>query len=343
MNSLKTLLTVGLVALPFQALSMDEPSGCDAGEKELKFSIVTSVHGHTKGEAALALAASLNEQLDGEYCMKVYGSSELYPDDQTLFDAMQRGEIHFAAPSLSKLLSMSEKFALFDLPFLFDGPLHALEFINSDAAFGILGDLEDDGFKGLSFWTNGMRHFSATVPMRAPTDASGMTFRVQSSSEITLAMLDRMEVEGQRLAFKDVYDNLANGTVQGQQNTWSNIETKSFYTVQAATTETSHTYLGYAVIVTQDFLDGLDAETRQIITDTVSLVTHERNRFAFELNQMSRQNILEDEGIILTLNDAERQAWRDAFAPIIAQFKPQIGAELVDEAIRINAETRPFD
>ena len=341
MKALKTLLALGLLALPSQVLA--DPNGCDANEKELKFSIVTAVNGHTKGEAAKALAASLNQQLEGKYCLKVYGSAELYDDNDDLFDAMRNGEVQFAAPSISKLTGMGEKFNLFDLPFLFDGPLHALEFLNSDAAQDILQELNDDGFTGLGFWTNGMRHFSATVPMRQPTDASGLTFRVQSGSPIMAAMLNEMGVEPKKLAFKDVYDNLASGAVQGQENTWSNIDTKRFYEVQSSTTETSHLYLGYVVMASTTFLEGLDPESRKIILDTIALVTHERNRFAFELNQISRQNVLDDDGIILTLTDDEREMWREAFAPVFAKFKPQIGADLVDEAIRINANTNPFN
>ena len=341
---LRSLMAAGLAALLVpMAASASDADGCDPGEEILKFSLVTSVKGHPKGEAATLFADRINAQLDGRYCLQVYGSSELYSDNEDLWDAMLRGEVHFAAPGLPKLQVFSKAFMLTDLPFLFDGPLHAMEFFSSDAAEGMLAGLEDDGFTGLGFWANGMRQFSSTVPLRDPRDAEGQTFRMQSNSPVTLAMLEVMGVDGMKLKFSEVYDNLANGTVQGQQNTFSNIQSKMFYTVQAATTESNHTYLGYAVMTPTAWFAGLDPEVQKVMRDTFALVTHERNRFAFEINQERRRDIIDDDGIVLRLSPAELQTWRDAFAPVVDRYRDEIGAELVTEAQRINAETKPFD
>ena len=320
-----------------------DPAGCDTGEQVLKFSIVTALQGHPKGEAVIAYADQINAEFDGRFCMEVYGNSELYPDDETLFAALDAQEIHFAAPSLSKFGQYTRKMDLFNLPFLFDGPLHALAFLQSDAV-GLLGDeVEDAGYPVLGYLSNGMRQFSATVPLRLPGDAEGLTFRVSSSSPITAQVLDVMGVTPKQLSFSKVFDALDSGEVQGQENTWSNIATKEFYLVQAGVTETNHTYLGYPMIASGAFFDSLDDETRERFIELAKLTAHERNRFAFELNQISRQDIIDDEGLIFTLTDQELQAWRDAFAPVFAAFRDDIGADLVDAAIRINAETDPFN
>ncbi len=339
MKFLSTLVAATLVA-PFMAAA--DPTGCDGNEEVLKFSVVTSLKGHPKGEAAMTYAAAINEQLNGSYCIEVYGNSELY-DDAEGFVALEQGDLHFAAPSLAKFGDYTQKMDLFNLPFLFDGPLHALEFLQSDEVEQLSDEVTNAGFPVLSYWSNGMRQFSATVPMRRPGDAEGLTFRVSSSSPITAAVLDTMGITPKKLSFSKVYDALASGEVQGQENTWANIATKEFYRVQAAVTESNHTYLGYAMITSQRFLDSLDPETRAVFVDTAKLVAHERNRFAFELNQQQRQNILDDDGIILRLTPTEMQEWRDAFAPILERFKPSIGAELVETAVRINAEADPFN
>ena len=330
------------------ALSMAAPAaategGCEAGETVLRFSVVTALEGHPKGEAAMAFAEMVNEQLNGRYCVEVYGNAELYDDNDELFAAMVAGEVHFAAPSMSKLGSFTDVFMLFDLPFLFDTGLHAMEFFDSEAAQAMFDEVRDDGLEPMGFWSNGMRHFSATVPMRLPGDAAGLKFRVQSGSPIMAAMLDVMGVEAVSLPFSQVYENLADGTVQGQENSWSNIYTKGFYLEQAATTETNHLYLGYLVLTTTGFMDGLEADARKIIEDAMALTTHERNRFAFEINQSRRQDIIDDDGVIIELTPDEIQAWRDAFAPVFASFRDTIGGDLIDEAVRINAEADPFN
>ena len=341
MNRLTKLLTLAAMALPVAATA--DPTGCDAGEEVLKFSVVTALQGHPKGEAALAYADYINAEMDGRYCVEVYGRSELFPDDDTLFEAMLDGEVHFAAPAFAKISGYSPKADIFNLPFLFDGPLHTLEFLQSEEINQISDEMADDGFVALGYISNGMRQFSSTIPMRLPGDAEGQTFRVSSSSPITAAVLDTMGIEPMKLKFSEVYDNLSNGTVQGQENTFANIETMRFYEVQAAVTETNHTYIGYPMITSQDFLESLDPATRAVFEIGAQLVSHERNRFAFELNQISRRNIVEDGGAVIALTPAEMQTWRDAFAPILDEFKPAIGAEFVDAAIRINAAADPYN
>ncbi|NJM81208.1 MAG: DctP family TRAP transporter solute-binding subunit [Tabrizicola sp.] len=304
---------------------------------------MTAVKGHPKGEAALAFATAINRKFQGKYCVVVYGDSELFKDDYTLFEAMKRGEVTFAAPSVDVLNKFTPKSTLFSLPFLFDSPLHALAFTDSDVAQSILADFADDGFHAFGFWSGGMRQMSATVPIRSVRDAEGLTFRVSSDSPVTAAVYEAMGVKTIEMPFAEVYDALASGKVQGQENTWSNIDTRGFYKVQAAVTETNHNYLGYVTLTTTAFLDSLPEAERKVFVDTMRLVSHERNGFAFELNQLSRQAIIEDGGVIISLSKEELAGFRAAFKPVFDRFKGQIGAELVDQAIAINATTKPFE
>lgn len=315
---------------------------CDDGETVLKFSLVTKLRGHPKGEAALAWADMINSEMQGELCMEVYPSSELY-DDNDVFGALLSNDVQIAAPSASKFKDYSELLTLFDVPFLFDSALHVDEFLRAtDAPARFSASIEDDGFVMLGFWTNGMYQMSATRVLRAPDDAQGLTFRVQSASAPVASMMDRLGVEGKSMSFSKVYDALKDGEVQGQYNTWSNISAEGFYLEQAAVVETNHGYLGYPVIMAKSFLDGLPLATRQKLINSFALITHERNRFAYEINQQSRLEILEDEGIILRLNEEELALWRDRLLPIQDEFRANIDAELIDLAISANAAADPF-
>ncbi len=337
MRVLNTLVAAAVAFFPAQAFAQ-----CDPGERVTKFSLVTSLQGHPKGEAALAFADRVNSELDGKLCVEVFGNSELY-NDTDVFDAILNGDVQFAAPGVTKFGKYTQQFELFNLPFLFDGPLHVMEFLNSDVAAEMTAGLTDHGFVGMGYWANGMRQMSATVPLRLPLDARGLTFRVSSSSPVTAEVMRRMEITPKKLSFSKVYDALKTGEVQGQENTWANIQTKEFYLQQAAVTETNHTYIGYIVVTSQDFLSSLDPETRQALQDIMKLTTHERNRFAFEINQQRRQDILDDDGVIVTLTPEELAQWRAELKPVWDQFKSSIGEGLVDAAILMNSTTNPFE
>lgn len=330
-----TLLATTVLSQPVAA------SECSEGELVMKFSLVTRLQGHPKGEAALSLAREINSQLDGKVCMELYPSSELY-DDTAVFDALLEGDVQMAAPSASKFGKYSSELQLFDVPFVFDSALHVMEFLETDAAAGMLRTVEDDGFVVLGFWTNGMYQMSASRPLRQPTDAQGLTFRVQSLSPSVQGLLDVMGAQGTKMSFSKVAGALESGEVQAQYNTWSNIQSMGFYLHQAAVMETNHGYLGYPVVTSKAFLEGLDTETRDTLLNIFALVTHEQNRFAYEINQARRQDILDDDGVIIRLRKRELQVWRDALAPLVEAFRQNVNASLIDAAIVANAEADPF-
>jgi len=206
---------------------------CDPGEVTLKFSLVTKLDGHPKGEAALAWAELVNTQMQGRACMELYPSSQLY-DDTAVFPALLANEVQIAAPSASKFSGITGLLSIFDVPFLFDSALHVNAFLETPEARGMFQSLEAEGYTVLGFWSNGMYQMSATRVLRKPEDASGLVFRVQSASKPVASMLEKLGVTGQTLPFSKVLGALQSGEVQGQYNTWSNILTEGFYLEQAA-------------------------------------------------------------------------------------------------------------
>lgn len=339
-NLLKCLATLFLIAVSSPAFA--DPTGCDDGEEELKFSLVTAVEGNPKGESALAFARLINAEMEGRYCVKVYGRSELFSDPK-VFDAILRGEVHFAAPNLQRFGNLSPKFALFDLPFLFDGPIQAEAFLNSGAREELSKEVEDDGFVLMGVWSAGMRHFTANRPMRSASDAKGMKLRFANKSPIIQRIGLLLEADVDTGPFRRLYEQLEAREFDGQENTFSNIFAMDFMNVQSAVTQTSHWYLGFGAIASKAFLDSLDSETRKFFEDSMEIVSHESNRFSFEIDAIRRQDILDFDGVIIQLAPEELETWRNTLAPITEEFKDQIGREFVDTAIRINAETDPFD
>ncbi|NSX53371.1 DctP family TRAP transporter solute-binding subunit [Parasulfitobacter algicola] len=325
MNVVKCTLAAVALSLP---LVTQVQASCEAGEVKVVMSLVTAVKGHPKGETASALAERVNTQMNGRMCMEVYGSSELYNDDD-VFQAMLDGKVQMAAPSFSKFSAYTQKLQMFDLPFLFDDPVHALDFLASEGAQKLREEVRPAGFVGMGFWSNGMKQISSTRVLRKPSDAAGLTFRVQPSDVIE-AQFNQMGASTKRLAFSKVYGALESGEVQGQQNTWSNIYTKDFHTVQNGVTESNHAYLGYLVVMPASFLDSLSRDMREEFVALFELTTHEYNRFSFETNQLRRQDIIDEEVLVIRLTDEEKQVWRDTFTPVYDQFSNVVGQDLID-------------
>ena len=328
-------LTTAATALALAVTANAASAACDDGEIVIKFAHVTNTDKHPKGIAASLLEKRVNEEMDGTACMEVYPNSTLYNDDQVL-EAMLQGDVQMAAPSLSKFEAFTKQFRIFDLPFMFKSIEAVDAFQNSDTGQAMKESMARRGLMGLEFWHNGMKQFSANKPLVDPGDAAGLKFRVQPS-DVLVAQMKALDASPQPMAFSEVYGALQTGVVDGQENTWSNIYGQKFFEVQDGSTETNHGVLDYLVVTSVDWLDSLDAETRDQLLTILSEVSNERNAAVGQVDMEARQAILDAGGEIRELTAEQRQAWVDAMKPVWAEFEADVGADNIAAAQEINA------
>ena len=329
-------LTAAATALTLSVSANAAIAACDDGEIVVKFSHVTNTDKHPKGIAAALLESRVNAEMKGTMCMEVFPNSTLYNDNKVL-EAMLQGDVHLAAPSLSKFEQFTKQFRLFDLPFMFKNIEAVDEFQNSDNGQAMLDSMQRRGLQGLAFWHNGMKQMSANKPLVSPTDANGLKFRVQSS-DVLVAQMEAIGASPQKMAFSEVYGALQQGVVDGQENTWSNIYGKKFFEVQDGVTETNHGILDYLVVANIDWLEGLDADVRDQFMTIMREVTNTRNAEAFAVNKASKQSIIDAGSTIRQLDAAQRQAWVDTMKPVWDQFAGDVGQDKIDAAQVINAK-----
>lgn len=301
-----------------------------ASEIVIKFSHVVADN-TPKGQGAQLFKKLVEERLAGKVKVEVYPNSSLFGDAKEL-EALALGDVQLLAPSLSKFDRYTPKLAVFDLPFLFDDIQAVDRFQASDNGKELLKSMEDSGFLGLGYWHNGMKQLSANKPLRLPADAAGLKFRIQAS-DVLLAQFEALNANPQKMAFAEVYQALQVGTVDGQENTWSNIYSQKFYEVQPYITESNHGVLDYLLMTSTEFWEGLPEDVRAELETIVAEVSTEVNRIAGELNAADRQKIAES-GVteIIELTPEERTAWKQAMQPVWEKFQEDIGVELIEAA-----------
>jgi len=310
-------------------------AGCgqkaDEGPIVIKFPHVTAP-ATPKGQAAERFKELVEERLGGRVVVEVYPSSQLMSDDDSL-DALAFGEIQMIAISLSKLDRLTHRFQVFDLPFLFPDLETVERFQASPEGRVLLDAMADKGLRGLTYWHNGMKQFGAPVPLRHPSDAAGLKFRIMES-DVLQAQVLQIGGNPQKMAFGEVYQALQTGAVDAQENTWSNMYSSKFYEVQKYLTETNHGYLGYLVTVNPAFWDELPADIRAELDAIVVEVAAWANAQSAQINQQDKQKII-DSGIseVITLTPEELKEWQDAMHPVWTQFEGNIGPELIAAAL----------
>jgi len=307
-----------------------------AADYTIKFSHVVAPN-TPKGKAAVLFAKLVAEKTHGKVKVEVFPNSQLY-DDNKVLEAMRLSTSKttgiMAAPSLSKFVKFSNTLQAFDLPYLFKdmGDVHKL--VDSQLMDRMTEGLGNKGLHALTVWDNGMKVFSikGDHPLRnTPADFEGKKFRIQSSN-IAASMIQHLGGTPQKLPFKEVYTALGQGVVDGQENTWSNIYTKKFYEVQDYISVSNHSYLGYLVVVSDEFWKGLPADIREQIRSALKEATEANRRFAAEADGADRKKV-KDAGYakVVELSAAERLAWRKATDPVWSEFRDEIGGELVDD------------
>ena len=178
-----------------------------------------------------------------------------------------------------------------------------------------------------------MKQFSGPRPLIEPDDARGLKFRVMES-DILQAEIEAIGGSPQKMAFGEVYQALQTGTVDAQENTWSNIYSSKFYEVQPYITESNHGYIGYYVAVNAPFWQSLPDDLRAGLEATLAEVTQWGNARSEAINQEDRQRIVDSGRTELTVLTPEQlAAWQAAMRPVWDEFRDRIGADLVDAAL----------
>lgn len=317
------------------ALAVAMPAAKAADPIVIKFSHVVAEN-TPKGRMATKFKEIVDEKLGGKVVVEVYPNSQLYGDNKVL-EAMLLGDVHLAAPALSKFESYTGKFQLFDLPFLFKDIEAVDRFQQGEVGQGLLTSMERKGITGLGYLHNGMKQLSASRPVRVPDDVSGMKFRIMTS-DVLAAQFQAVDALPVKKPFSEVFTLLQTKAIDGQENTYSNIFSQKFYEVQPYITETNHGLLDYLVVTSTEFWTDLPEDIRGDVRAALNEALAYGNDIANQLNTEQRQLILDsNRSEIILLTDAERQLWVDAMKPVWAEFEKDIGKDLIDAAAASNA------
>jgi C4-dicarboxylate-binding protein DctP len=301
----------------------------------LKFAHVVAEN-TPKGQMANKFRDLVKERLgDSKVVVEVYPNSQLFGDNKVL-EAMLLGDVQMAAPSLSKFGKYTKKLALFDLPFLFKDINAVDRFMDSKAGVKLMRSTERKGLIGLGFLHNGMKQLSASKPLQLPSDAAGLKFRIQSS-DVIAAQFEAVGATPLKKPFSEVFTLLQTKAIDGQENTWSNIYSKKFFEVQDYITSSDHGYLGYMVVTSAEFWNGLPADIRSELEKALKEALAFGNKVALDKSSGDRKQIADsNRSKILELSDADRAQWVEAMKPVWKQFEGSVGADLIDAAIASN-------
>ena len=299
----------------------------------IKFSHVVAADA-PKGKAAEFFARRAAELTRGAVKVEVYADASLYKDKEEM-EALQLGAVQMLAPSVAKLAPLGLKeFEVFDLPYIFDTTSQVHKVTQGPIGEALLDKLEPKGIKGLAFWDNGLKSFSANRPLRTLGDFRDLRLRIQSS-KVLEAQTRALGAFPQITGFSDVYQALQTGIADGTENPHSNFYTQRMYDVQKHMTLTEHGYLAYVVIANKRFWDNLPAAVRLQLEQAMRETSAFANRIAQEDNDNALVKIRETgKTQIHTPTAAERAELKKVLLKTHREMAPRIGKDLIEAIYR---------
>ena len=305
--------------------------GCGQKEQKpvsIKFSHVVAAN-TPKGKAADFFAKRVAELSGGKLKVEVFPNSTLYKDKEEM-EALQLGSVQMLAPSLAKFGPLGVKeFEAFDLPYLFNDYSELHKVTQGAVGQSLLNKLEPKGIKGLAYWDNGFKSFSANTPIKSPADLKGKKLRIQSS-KVLEEQIRALGALPQVMAFSEVYQALQTGVVDGTENPISNLYTQKMHEVQKHLTVTEHGYLGYAVIVNKKFWDDLPAEARGQLETAMKESTDYANKIAKEENDAALDAVKKSgKTEVYVPTKEERTVFRKALLSVHQSMESRIGGDLI--------------
>ncbi|MCA0971381.1 DctP family TRAP transporter solute-binding subunit [Halobacillus litoralis] len=311
----------------------DEQEGLQ-DEVVIKFSHVVAEN-TPKGRAARRFASLVRNRTNGEVQVEIYPNGTLY-NDQNEYQALKDGHIQMIAPATSKLTDRFPRWQVLDLPYAFPTYQAVEEAYQGLIGETLLEDLPQDQVRGLTFWYNGYKQItSSEKPLIHPSDFERTHFRIMPSPVIA-KQFEALGASTSELPFNKTYTNLEVDFINGQENTFSNIYSKKLYQEQDYLTISNHGYLGYVVLMNEDFWKNLTPDHQEVIEQALTETTDWIRRHSIEMNDAHLREMKRSESLeVHYLSNQQKEHWKDRFQRVYRETEPIIGKTLMEEVTRI--------
>lgn len=315
---------------PKQKMTVDEEQQGLDEQIIIQFSHVVAEN-TPKGLAAQKFAQLVYEKTNGRVKVEVFPNGILYSDGEEL-DALKQGDIQMIAPSYTNMTDIVPEWKVLDLPFLFQDYNHARAIFTGEIGEELLHYLDEKDMKGLAFWSNGFKQMtSSDHPLIEPADFENQTFRIMSG-DVLKTQFRLLGATPVTTSFTEVYSSLEKHQFDGQENTISNIYSKGLYKFQQHLTLSNHGYLGYIVIVNDQFWNTLPSNIQKQIREAMLETTLWNMDESMHMNERQLEEIKNHATItIYDLSDESKNRWIKKFQPLYQEIENQIDTDLIEK------------
>src|SRR5262245_14331124 len=273
------------------------------------------------------LQAVFGDRVDVKY---VYNILDLgYRGADTLW-LVEDGLLTLGYQSSSYLTERVPDVGVVDLPFLFSDATAARAAMDGRLGQALTRRIEARmGYRILGYFENGFRHVSNRVrPVRRPADLRGLTIRVLPS-KVQARTFELLGADPKMMDLSEAIEGVKTGTLDAQENPFTNTVTYGVHQYHRHHTATSHFYVSRPIFLHRASFDSwppaVQAELSAAVHDAVAF---QRDTHVKE-EADAAVAIGEAGGEIVELTPDERHAFVAAVTPIYDEARRQYDPKLL--------------
>jgi tripartite ATP-independent transporter DctP family solute receptor len=193
----------------------------------------------------------------------------------------------------------------------------------------MLTKFDSKGFKALVWGENGFRHMTNSKhAVNGPADLKGLKMRTMENP-VHIQAYKGFGIIPTPMAISEVFTALQQGTVDGQENPISVIQSWKFDQVQKYLTLTGHVYSPAVILMNKGLWDKLPADAKTAFLDAAKAGVV-ANRKRIDDDERTGVEFLRSKGMQV-VTDVDRSKYQEALKPVFAEFSKKFGEANIDK------------
>ncbi|WP_088342804.1 MULTISPECIES: TRAP transporter substrate-binding protein [Rhodomicrobium] len=328
----------------FIAAQLLAPAGTPAKAEPRELVLVHSgAPGSLYEIGANEFARRVNERLPEDYRISVISDPAL-GDSPALVDAVRSGAAVFALPS-SAMISVSDAFAVFELPYLIRNRAQVKTIRSALLENYLQPEAAKKGLRILGIWENGFRQFTNDVRrIDRPADLRGMRLAIPPNPWREKA-LRAFGADPVPMATRAVSDALRTGVVDGYEAPLTEISAQHLTDVQHRLSLSDHLYSPAFLITSRTQFERLPMPIRAVIMSEARAMEGWISTLAIDMESELVDQLDRD----MEVTHVDTQAFRAASRGVYGEFIRTVpgGAKMIealtDDLAHVSANGAPTD
>jgi tripartite ATP-independent transporter DctP family solute receptor len=272
------------------------------------------------------LTEAIEAETDNQIQFEIHPGGSL-GGERDMIEQVQLGTLDMGIYTTAPASNFVTELAVLDLPLIFRDHQHAYDSLDGEVGQELLGLVDDQGFKGLGFWENGMRHLlSNDAPIQSADDLQGMSMRA-IGNDLVLDTYRALGADPTPIEWPEVHTSLQQGVVDGHDNAYGVTHSTGIYEVQDYLSEVGLYYAAAILLMNEDKFDSLPSDIQEIFVRLGQEYADVQRKMTTDMEAVQKEELQEfDNGLeILDADEVDIASFRDAVQPVYDKHADAFG------------------